>query len=481
MKRVLFICISFLAFCACRKDGSPRDAASGNYLSYVMDQLTDSLSPGDRASLDDHAVYKSDLGGGVSLLRIPIKGKAITGDFLLVSTDRTGRVLTGSLVHLERAGPAAPAPFAGSVRLSTLGGRTFLESAINNGYIAAFHPGQSATVKDLSVGETSLLDPYKPLPECIVVGYPNNNGYIDVSGYFIDLAQMLPPRTSGVPGGGAPGGNGGNGGIGGGLGGGIGSGNSGAAGGVGNTGGFIPLSVPDTGGAVPIMVSIPPTGIEPDYSGGIPPVNVPRVFNCFDQVPSAGATYSVTICTDVPVNSDPLVIVNSGGSTFGHSFLVATKSNGTVSVTQSFGFYPAQNPSVWSPTDPVPSAVKDNGGQEVNGSLTMTVSADQFANFKATAIVNSTNAYLLTDYNCTDFALQCFNSMRSTPLTLVPITITLPATPSTPAPPITINNSPQMLYALMAAMKLNNAPEAGNISLDLTGNTKAPASHGECP
>ena len=52
-----------------------------------------------------------------------------------------------------------------------------------------------------------------------------------------------------------------------------------------------------------------------------------------------GAVYSAKLCVDIPVNNDPLALLD--GTTPGHAFITVTKTNGSQSATLSFGFYPA--------------------------------------------------------------------------------------------------------------------------------------------
>jgi len=169
----------------------------------------------------------------------------------------------------------------------------------------------------------------------------------------------------------------------------------------------------------------------------------------------------------------------------GHSFLIASKSGAGTSITQAFGFYPATGISMWDPFASRPSAIRDNSGQEINGSLSMSLSANQFSALKAAAISLSTKPYILDASNCTDYALGVINSLRSQPLALQPYIVhqpgvTVSGSSLSPGFDVSITNSPQRLYQLLSQMKSSNGPESSNIQLDLSHDLKAPLSHGPC-
>jgi len=216
----------------------------------------------------------------------------------------------------------------------------------------------------------------------------------------------------------------------------------------------------------------------------IPVVDIKAIFNCFDQIPDAGASFSVQLCVDIPVNGSPAASSNVSAFSAGHSFLIVSKSGGGNSITQAFGFYPATGISMWNPFTSKPSAIRDNSGQEINGSLSMSLSSDQFGQLKATAIGLSSKPYILDASNCTDYAVGVINSLRSQPLSLQPYVVHQPGVTVSgslsPGFDVTINNSPQRLYELLSQMKSAGGPESANIQLDLSHNLKAPLSHGPC-
>jgi hypothetical protein len=224
--------------------------------------------------------------------------------------------------------------------------------------------------------------------------------------------------------------------------------------------------------------------IEAEYIYNLPGVDLSKMFKCFDNVPSIGATYSIRLCSDIPSNSNPNASANFSAASGGHTFLTITKTNGSTSVTQSFGFYPSSQPSWIDPFSPVTSTLKDNGAQEINASLEMNLTETQFNTVKQNAISWSTRNYELTDYNCSNYAVDIFNSVRTTPIIIPGYQIVLPGNTNPWAPnnpiTVTINKSPQMLFSKLQEMKNNNDPESSKIVIDQSHNYTAPISKGEC-
>jgi hypothetical protein len=89
----------------------------------------------------------------------------------------------------------------------------------------------------------------------------------------------------------------------------------------------------------------------------------------------------------------------------------------------------------------------------------------------------------LADYNCTNYALDIFNSVRATPINIASYKILLPGdtNPWGPSDPIsvTIEKSPQELFAKLQEMKTSST-EAAKIKIDQTHNYRSPISKGEC-
>jgi hypothetical protein len=489
MRKLLFTALLVGLFGSCKKNVDSLSKDGVLQLDKVTAYLKSELSPTDYGNLSFAGSDVTSIDSGRILLwRIPFTGKPLSMDFVLVQGSSVGPCTAGRIIHLDRT-PGELFLYNGTISIQTLHRAVILQSNIDNGYITALHPsGAIHTIaNEITVEVVPASAGGDVLPEVVIVGYINSTGTAPNEQSYMNLLTLMAASPDGGGGGGS---------------------GSGAGSGGGGSGGSAPgtTTSPVGGGSVNLYTAMLPSGsgapstsnlsrsllastiqVKAEYQYSLPVENIAAIMRCFNLVPSAGATYSISICADVPVNSSPLTTVNpfSSNAQIGHSFLIAKKTNGSASVTQSFGFYPATTPSIWNPFGPVASAIKDNGNQEINAELTMTVTAAQFNTFAAAVTALAAHAYTLDSFNCTDFAVRAVNSVRSSPLEVPPYTIYLPAGPngdnvSTQATPLTIPNSPQGLYELLAAMKMAGGPEAGNTVTDLTHNTKSPASHGQC-
>lgn len=193
-----------------------------------------------------------------------------------------------------------------------------------------------------------------------------------------------------------------------------------------------------------------------------PAIDLEKYFNCFNNVPDNGATYTIRLCSDLPVNGDSWPVTS--GATPGHTFLTITKINGNQFVTQSFGFYPISGPrSIWGSCT---SKMVDDENHEFNASISMPIDQSQFNTIKNLAMSYVTTDYNLHDFNCSDFALNCFNSVRSTPIEVSDTYRT-----------INYGTTPNGIYEKLKDMKDNNHPEASNIFI---GVANSPDSYGHC-
>jgi hypothetical protein len=472
MRHLTFITLTLLVIVSCKKEININKHDFSGYLQNVKATLKDSLSNNDYASLDfNRAVLSKVDSVQLYLLRIPFKSKEIKNDFVIVKTNGEGKLERGKIIHLDGGdtafGNTRIKSFYGNIIISSLSRNAQLNSAINSGYISALHPQiNNARVSTLQPGIIEL-------PEVIVYAYIDNGG-ISFSDYCLLQSLFYGGGGGGTSGyygsvdgySGAGGGGGGGGDYGGGY------------GGTGGTGG----GTVDDG--IPIVVD-DMVEIEAEYIYNLPGIDLSKMFKCFDNVPSAGATYSIRLCSDLPSNSNPNASANFSAASGGHSFLIITKTNGSTTVTQSFGFYPSSMPSWIDPFAPVTSTLKDNGAQEINASIEMNITESQFNTVKQNAITWSTKNYELADYNCSNYAVDIFNSVRSNPLAIPGFQIVLPGStnpwnPAAAAITVTIGKSPQMLFWKLQEMKNNNDPEASKIVIDQSHNCTAPISKGEC-
>jgi hypothetical protein len=200
-----------------------------------------------------------------------------------------------------------------------------------------------------------------------------------------------------------------------------------------------------------------------------PEIDLTKRFNCFNSVPTnASTSYSVTLYADIPDNNDPEQLVAGDGSP-GHAFVTLTKTNGTSSVSQTFGFYPLKKGKSVG-FHGVESKIVDNGGDEYNASITMTnVSLIDFNAAMNLALSNSTLLYDLNDYNCTDYAVGVFNQVMPFNNQLnVPVYIT--------GFGVTYKTTPNKLYKTLKQMKQSGEFQ-GSIQVGTGNGTR---SAGDC-
>lgn len=224
--------------------------------------------------------------------------------------------------------------------------------------------------------------------------------------------------------------------------------------------------------------------VEEELTMTPPSIDLKKVFNCFNQIPSGGATYKIKLCADVPYNDNPTLLSYNTNSDIGHSFIVITKSNGTKSITQVFGFYAAQHPGYLAPFRPMISVFKNNQLREINASIEQILTEAQFEVIRKKAFELARQKYNAASYNCTNFGLDIFNSVRSNPIITDSYTVYLPnnnnSYGTSDINKLQIEKTPQMLFKKLKEMKDGKGTEACSISIDTTNKTKAPLSHGEC-
>lgn len=233
---------------------------------------------------------------------------------------------------------------------------------------------------------------------------------------------------------------------------------------------------PENGGGNSLIID----EVEIDDSESEPSEDIVKIFNCFNQIPDAGATFSIKLCSDVPMNNHPRALLDYTGSP-GHTFLVLTKSNGANSVTKSFGFYPTSGKKSLG-LEPISSKIVNDKEHEINASIEMNaLSLASFNTIKTWSIALANSDYDLDNFNCTDYALLIFNSIRgNNPIVLDPVAFIIQGPALQPPVPVLIPNTPQMLYKELDEMKQNNSPDAPNIILQTDRNYKSPNTTGGC-
>ncbi|MFC4263271.1 hypothetical protein ACFOWM_10305 [Ferruginibacter yonginensis] len=212
----------------------------------------------------------------------------------------------------------------------------------------------------------------------------------------------------------------------------------------------------------------------PDISDDELPVSLQSLFNCFNQIPNAGATYSVKLCVDLPVDGMWNAPFNLTQKSPGHTFLTLTKTNGSQSISQSVGFYPIG--SGGTPINPnATGGFKNNGdpNHEYNAALNAyNVSATQFSNVLNNLLSHENDTYNIYDNNCTTIAINAFNLVIASPIVLAPFVVQTPFSPV----PVYFLQSPQKLY-----QAIRNISVGTGISKQFNVDVKAPLSTNICP
>jgi len=473
MKKTLYIIIVSIAtaffFTGCKKETVDKPVQTlipPNYLSVVQKYVRQHV-PGNAYNSIDFSHYHLSKQRSKWYVRFPIKNKLWYNDFVLLQTDRLGNTSDAGIVHLEKTPPATDqisnekainhSPnFNGSIVISSLDKKTIIHSAITNGYIEAFHPNLSGR----NTREESLPYSYEDLPEVIVVAYLPvvNEGSSFSFADYIMLQSMF---------------------------GGGGYNDGGSGGGDVNTavysyaGGYGSLPASPNGGEVgqptqyAMPADLPDIAIAPDNSWSHPQIDMNAWMKCFTDIPDAGAVCSVTLLGDLPVDTDPSIGLNIWSGNTGHCFLQLTKTNGAQSVTQIIGFT-AENPgaAIMNTDAFVPGKTVGNAGHKYDCAITMNLSSYRFSTvIEKMKTLSSVMPYSVEHYDCLDYGLEVFNSVRP----VNPLVIPKVYNPNDPFS--NIATGPK-LYVLLENMVASGSPEAGNIFI--AGPMYAGVSHGAC-
>jgi hypothetical protein len=222
-----------------------------------------------------------------------------------------------------------------------------------------------------------------------------------------------------------------------------------------------------------------PVEIEDEYGDKQPETDLEKLLKCFDNVPNAGAVYTIKLNVDVANNNKPEKWFKVG-SGVGHVFLTITKMNEEQIVTQTFGFYRKGAINPMSPFSTSEGQIINNGNREINASIQMNISQAQFETVKQKARDLQGNDYNIGSYNCANFALEVFNSVRANPITTDPLHVVIPNLLNFQGIDEYIQNSPQKLFTELKEMKEAGGPEASKIRIDQTHGTRSRLSDGPC-
>lgn len=458
MKHILIVTVCCFFFMGCRKTELPTPLSdTDKYFQQVFTSLKAEMPTAEWQSLDlSHMSLTKFPDSNTRYLRIPFKGSSLMDHFILLRSDASGYDMKGRIIelHLTENNKAN-----GEISIQQLNGEQLTHSLIVNGFITAWH-AQSQEEKVQPAPE------YVELPEVIVVGsYGSGGGVTNYATYFSVMALI-----DGMGGGGGSSGwysSGGGGGGGGGTGGGGGSGGS-------PSDPYVGVEIPDPGNEFPadpqytfddsILVDF-----ESQYAD--PAIDVNAYLKCFSQVPDAGATCTIAIYSDIPVDGDPSRMFNFMSGSPGHAFIRVEKQNGVQQVKQYIGLYPAQGWQTNAIVDGAPGKLVDNAQHEYNAYMQINITPQQLTQALEEIRAHATATYSIDHYNCSDFALDVWNAAATDASYLQIPKMHIPGS-MYPA-----SNTPQGLYLQIQGLKQSGHPMAAASQVNVegkSGNSKGP-------
>lgn len=366
LKPLLFIGIAlFIILLACNKNDTNLTPTQ-TLANKVIGALKDSVSKQDFSSLDSKRTIVYKLDEGHKLLQISTQD---SNKFVLIETDNVGTIIKGKILHFTsniNGTKSNQNIFNGNINVSSLNGNVVTQSVIVNNQVSK-KLSSSGLITNSETDKLKPLDeeyngPKPPMPEVIVVSYLNSN----LSQFAFNLLDIA---------------------------------------GIGDYGNeYIPI-YPDYGGSSSDILTV-----NIDVPEDKKVVDPQKMIDCFGTISNVGASYTISIEANLPVDGMPNLTVNPLNFDGGHTFVTLTKTNSNgESITQVMGFYPVNSIYAGS-TLSLASMIVNDQNHKYNASYTINVSSSQFQNALNQAINLSSNNYNLLSFNCTDFALGVFNA-----------------------------------------------------------------------
>jgi uncharacterized membrane protein YgcG len=243
-----------------------------------------------------------------------------------------------------------------------------------------------------------------------------------------------------------------------------GSGGGGSTGGSSGRGGCSTRDCIDGGERYAVIRKIEMKDVVINFASPDPIINLAKFLKCFGDITPA-SQYKVTLYTNLPVNNAPDKMFDDNYRP-GHAFIMLSKTTGSETINQVFGFYP--NSGIKSSVNEVvPSVIRNNENHEYEASMTFTVTDADFRTLLYSYQNQAQLGYRLTGYNCTDYAVK--------PLQAIGLNIPL----SQRDFPYFLEqgSSPNELYRYMANLKTSNPNNTPHITI---GTANAPKSKGVC-
>lgn len=392
---------------------------SKEYLTLVQSALKDSLNASDYVQLDFNRSLRSDIDSlNLRILRVPLNGEKIEAHFLIVKTDMNGHVYSGRFVSINKDTDNQKT-FSGSIRYQSMGGRPIKSYLLKKGKVQSVTNNNITSLK----AEEPVIDGGELPP--VVVSYTPDGGGISYADWY-NIVDM--------------------------------------AGGYG--GYYSPATY--TGGGGGGSSSAPVMQVDFEAPESKDAIDVSKYIKCFGTAQPASADYTITICTDLPVDNDPSQFFNWSDASPGHTYIELYKNDNGAMVQQNFGFYPATSWKTVVGPDNIASKIADDAGHEYQAKFTIQVNAAQFQNAINAVQQYSANPYNVAEYNCADFALNVFRAAGGQ---LNVPQYQIPGFPSTDG-----SNTPEGVYQSIAGLVLG-----GNSNATANGQKQwVGESHGPC-
>lgn len=456
MKNFLLILISFSFFIGCKKEStiinettaavSDQDEKNSYQISYLVkitSCLKDSLQKTDFNNLLlNKAVLTRLHHGKINFIRIPFKGKDFARHFVLLKIDFFGNTSFGVIVNMNlednNSFNSNISLLNGTISVASLNRKINKQYKLLRGHVQKVN----SSSRVIPSGDANYL------PEVVITSVIPKSGsgtYYYFPSFNLGGLVSSIGLTDGTDGGGGGGGN-----------------NTG-----GSTSGYYspsnPYSLPSYDSTLTLygLHLDRPEDISYEIIEDLKEISIASYLKCFDNIPDNGAICSIEIYTDLPVNGKPNEFFDWNNGSPGHSFVQIKKTNGPQTIQQDIGFYPDQD---WKTVfyTPVTGKFVDNGDHEYNASLKMQITSGQLhLMLKKIEDLSKVVKYDVDDYNCTDFALQIFNSVRPGNELIIP-EYTIPGDL-----PYMKSRTPQGLYQKLLTMKGAGDPEAENITIPI--------------
>lgn len=183
-----------------------------------------------------------------------------------------------------------------------------------------------------------------------------------------------------------------------------------------------------------------------------PGVDINKILDCFKTISDIGATCSIELFTDIPVDNHPEMFFNWDNGSPGHTFLQLKKSNLGKSMTVNIGLYPIDSWKMIFTSDKIPAKFVDDTQHEFNASIKEVINSETLSRvITFIRLFSKSPVYDIDDYNCTDFALKVFNLLRPNAPLIIP-KYDIPGDLKT-----NISSTPQGLYMqLIKLLKSSN-------------------------